>query len=248
MKLISNYSSPNFNKRKAHTAIQFIIIHYTAMKTDIEAINYLCDVKSRVSSHFLINKKGRIYSLVSVKKRAWHAGASHWQKYTDINSRSIGIELDYHPVKANKSYSVKQISALIYLLKQLKKKFKINSNCILGHSDIAPYRKIDPGKNFPWRILSKRNITYFPVINLKSNLSKIDNNLNILNFKTKKQKILYILDSIGYDISLAKINYYNYKKLIMAYQMHFVNTSNLGKINLHTYNSLLFHYNQLLTK
>ena len=118
MKLISNYSSPNFNKRKALTAIQFIIIHYTAMKTDIEAINYLCDIKSSVSSHFLINKKGRIYSLVSTKKRAWHAGASYWQKYTDINSRSIGIELDYHPSKSNKSYSVKQISALIYLLKQ----------------------------------------------------------------------------------------------------------------------------------
>ena len=247
MKLISNYSSPNFNKRKANTAIQFIIIHYTAMKTDIEAINYLCEIKSRVSSHFLISKKGKIYQLVSTNKRAWHAGTSYWQKNKDINSRSIGIELDYQARNYNKSYSLKQISSLIYLLKKLKKKYKINSKCILGHSDIAPYRKIDPGKNFPWRILYKKNITYFPDINYNFQISKIENNLNILKFKTKKQKILYMLNNIGYDISLAKINYYNYKKLIKAYQMHFVNSKNLGKMNLQTYKSLLFHYNQLLT-
>ena len=101
MKLIHNFKSPNFNERRSEE-VKFIIIHYTAIKGELNSIKYLCSKKNKVSSHFLISKKGEIYSLVSEKKRAWHAGQSYWKGQKDINSISIGIELDYVPDIKNK--------------------------------------------------------------------------------------------------------------------------------------------------
>ena len=94
MKLIDKYKSPNFNKRKKGTFLNYIILHYTAMKNYKEALYHLCDKKNKVSSHFLINKSGDIFYLVSITSRAWHAGKSNWHKISDINSESIGIEID----------------------------------------------------------------------------------------------------------------------------------------------------------
>ena len=94
MKFINKYKSPNFDKRKKGSKIKYIIIHYTAMRTDIEALNFLCNKKNKVSSHFLINKSGKIYKLVNLQNRAWHAGESYWKGERDINSNSIGIEID----------------------------------------------------------------------------------------------------------------------------------------------------------
>ena len=94
MKFINKYISVNFNLRKKGHKIKYIILHYTAIKSDYEAIKHLIDKKNKVSSHFLINKKGKIFSLVDLKKRAWHAGRSFWKGDRDINSNSIGIELD----------------------------------------------------------------------------------------------------------------------------------------------------------
>ena len=94
MKFINKYKSVNFNLRKKGHKIKYIILHYTAIKTDYEAIQHLIDKKNKVSSHFLINKKGKIFSLVDIKKRAWHAGQAFWKGDRDINSNSIGIELD----------------------------------------------------------------------------------------------------------------------------------------------------------
>ena len=94
MKFIYNHKSPNFNKRKSGSSIKYIIIHYTAIKNSNEAIKHLCYKKNKVSSHFLIDKEGEIFNLVNLKKRAWHAGRSCWLKDFDINSQSIGIELD----------------------------------------------------------------------------------------------------------------------------------------------------------
>ena len=94
MKLINKYKSPNYNLRNQQCNLKYVIIHYTAMKSLKEAINHLCDTKSKVSSHFVISKSGHIFQLVNVKYRAWHAGKSYWNKETDLNSLSIGIELD----------------------------------------------------------------------------------------------------------------------------------------------------------
>ena len=94
MKFINKHKSLNYDKRCKRLSIKYIIIHYTAMRTDVEAINYLCNKNNQVSSHFLINRIGKIFNLVNVNYRAWHAGKSYWKKERDINSNSIGIEID----------------------------------------------------------------------------------------------------------------------------------------------------------
>ena len=127
------------------------------MRDYIDALKHLSDKKNKVSSHFLVNKKGEIFKLVDTKYRAWHAGESMWKNITDINSSSIGIEVDNSGYILDfEEYNNDQINSLIYLLKHLKIKFKIEDGNILGHSDIAPYRKIDPGEKFPWTVLDKK--------------------------------------------------------------------------------------------
>ena len=161
MKLIHNFKSSNFNDRKSNN-IELIIIHYTALNSASNSLKYLCSKKNKVSSHYLISQTGKIYSLVSEKKRAWHAGHSYWRGNCDINSISIGIELDYSPQDSNNKFSSSLNSALIFLLKKLIKKYKIKIENVLGHSDIAPYRKIDPGPKFPWHKLKDLNVYALP--------------------------------------------------------------------------------------
>ena len=222
MKLIHNFKSPNFNDRKSNN-IEVIIIHYTALGSISHSLNYLCSKKNKVSSHYLISQDGKIYSLVSEKKRAWHAGESYWRGSTDINSISIGIELDYSPFDTNNKFSLKLNSALIFLLKKLLKKYKIGIENVLGHSDIAPYRKIDPGIYFPWQMLENNKLSYRPQFIKRSessnNLIKeliLRNKLNSIN-----KKILFMLNFIGYDISLALKNKIYFKQLINAYSSHY---------------------------
>ena len=138
--------------------ISLIIIHYTETKTLEESIRILTSNKSKVSCHFVIDKNGDIYNLVKIKYRAWHAGVSKWKRLSDINSSSIGIELVNAGEKSNEEFSNLQIDNLIKLIIQLKKEYNINSNDVLGHSDIAPSRKIDPGIYFPWKKLFKFSI------------------------------------------------------------------------------------------
>ena len=94
MKLIEDFKSPNFNNRKDKSAIRYIILHYTALNTYKEALEHMCNKKNKVSSHFLISKKGQIFYIVKISKRAWHAGKSYWKGSEDLNSSSIGIEID----------------------------------------------------------------------------------------------------------------------------------------------------------
>ena len=127
MKFISIYKSPNYNFRKKKAHIKYIIIHYTAMQTDLEALTHLCDKKNKVSSHFFINKVGKIYKLVDPKFRAWHAGISFWKGEKDINSNSIGIEISNSGYHLDfEKYDFGQITSLINLLLYLK---------IINHQD-----------------------------------------------------------------------------------------------------------------
>ena len=142
---IEYLKSPNFEQVKRRN-IKYIIIHYTGMKTAQESIKRLRSKKHRVSSHYFINEGGKITQLVNDKDIAWHAGVSYWQKDTNLNSKSIGIELQNKGSKFGyHSFKKSQINALISLLKDLKAKHKIKIHNILGHSDIAPLRKSDPG-------------------------------------------------------------------------------------------------------
>ena len=159
LKTILNYS-PNFNSNKrVPSEVKFIVFHYTGMKKELEAINRLTDIQSKVSCHYLIKNNGEVISMVPDLYVAWHAGKSTWKSFKSLNRNSIGVEItnpghgpDY------KKFSKNQIFSLLKLSKFLIKKYKIQSKNILGHSDIAPQRKKDPGEKFPWEYLAKKNI------------------------------------------------------------------------------------------
>lgn len=154
--------SPHFNERAL--PIDSILIHYTDMPTAEEALAWFCHPQSQVSAHYLIDETGKIYNLVEEEKRAWHGGESYWQGCTDLNSCSIGIEL------ANPGHShgylpfpEAQIHALMRLCQDLKIRWNIPASRILGHSDVAPRRKQDPGHLFPWEKLAKEGLGLWPV-------------------------------------------------------------------------------------
>ena len=158
--IIKTKYSPNYSKKSRDLKdIKFIIIHYTGMQSKIESINRLINPKSKVSTHYLIDRNGKVLNLVDDKKIAWHAGKSKWMNYVNLNKNSIGIEL------VNRGHSIKyeeftkiQIKNLIKLCLILKKKYNIKRTNILGHSDIAPLRKKDPGEKFPWRKLKRKGL------------------------------------------------------------------------------------------
>lgn len=153
--------SPNFNARPV--AIDTIIIHYTDMLSMDDTLAWLTNPASKVSAHYLIGKKGDIYHMVDEEHRAWHAGESFWQGRSNVNDYSIGIELSnpghthgYQP------FPEPQIEALIELCLDIQKRWQIPQNRILGHSDIAPGRKQDPGHLFPWERLANEGLGMWP--------------------------------------------------------------------------------------
>ena len=248
MKFINKYKSVNFNLRKKGHKIKYIILHYTAIKSDYKAIQHLIYKKNKVSSHFLINKKGKIFSLVDLKKRAWHAGQSFWKGDRDINSNSIGIELDNTGHYINfERYTKNQIDSLIKLLNFLKKKYDINNLNFLGHSDISPYRKNDPGEKFPWKKLSKLNLGFFPNKLTEIEYIKVKKKLNLKKNKSLNKDVLFMLSNIGYDISQIKKNNKKFFLLIRAYQMHFRQKLVNGKLDKETLKMIVSHFNQTLT-
>ena len=166
VKEIREFRSENYDQRKIspiNKQIDTLVFHYTGMKSFKDALERLCDPESKVSSHFLINEDGGIYRLVEDKYRAWHAGRSFWRGEEDINSYSLGIEL-VNPGHefVYKEFSNSQINSLIELCIQLIETYNISKKKIVGHSDIAPGRKKDPGELFPWRKLSAYGIGIWP--------------------------------------------------------------------------------------
>ena len=147
--------SPNFDQF-LNRNIKYIIIHYTGMKNQKVAIKRLQSKVAKVSAHYLISKRGTIYQMVEDQNVAWHAGKSRWEKDVNLNSKSIGIEIVNN---GNEIFPNNQIKKLADLLKFLKKKYKIKKKYVLGHSHIAPKRKIDPGPMFPWNFLYKRGLS-----------------------------------------------------------------------------------------
>ena len=148
--------SPNVNDRPAGTAIDMVILHYTGMKTGAAALDRLCDPDARVSAHYLVEEDGNIWQMVEDSQRAWHAGLSHWSGATDINDRSIGIEI-VNPGHewGYRAFPEAQIDAVVRLVAHLKDKYEITRGNVVGHSDVAPARKRDPGELFPWNRLAR---------------------------------------------------------------------------------------------
>ena len=149
--------SPNFDERAL--PVTMIVLHYTGMETAAGALARLCDPAAGVSAHYLVDEDGTVHALVDESKRAWHAGKSHWRGVTDVNSASVGIEIvnpghewGYRPFPAE------QLSAVVRLVAEVKDRHEVTRGNIVGHSDIAPARKRDPGELFPWHELARRRL------------------------------------------------------------------------------------------
>ena len=218
LKITTNYS-PNFSlPKRSKKLIKFIIIHYTGMKKESLAINRLCNLTSKVSSHYFIRKNGNILNIVPDLYEAWHAGKSNWKKFKSLNKNSIGIELqntghDY----VNESFSLKQIRSLKKLLKYLIKIYKIDSKNILGHSDVAPDRKKDPGEKFPWKNLAMNKLAYWHILD-EWKLKKT--RLKKLNLKDR-EKFIKNLYKIGYSKTKTSKLSLDSKNLVLAFQRRF---------------------------
>ncbi|BBC74229.1 N-acetylmuramoyl-L-alanine amidase [Altererythrobacter sp. B11] len=147
-------ASPNWNERAL--PISMVVLHYTEMQPVTAALERLCDPAAEVSAHYLITEEGEVIRLVAEEKRAWHAGQSYWRGHRDVNSASIGIELD-HPGHAlgYRPFSNAQIDALLPLLGQIVQQYDIPRANVVAHSDVAPARKTDPGELFPWHRLAE---------------------------------------------------------------------------------------------
>ena len=223
--IIKTSYSVNFSKKvRKNKDIKVIVIHYTGMQSRIESIKRLSNSKHKVSCHYLIDRKGKILKMVDNNKVAWHAGKSKWKNYNNLNKYSIGIELvnKGHEFGYEK-FTIPQVNNLIKLCLNLKKKYKIKNSNIVGHSDIAPLRKKDPGEKFPWQKLKKNKIgIWYKKLQSKS-----------LKLNDQKVKSLFFKN-------LFKIGYRYFDKnrrtkkdifLIEAFQRRFLPNKVTGKID-----------------
>ncbi|MEO1252204.1 MAG: N-acetylmuramoyl-L-alanine amidase [Pseudomonadota bacterium] len=160
MKLIEA-ASPNFDDRGRD--IDMVILHYTGMPTGAAALERMRDPASKVSAHYMVEENGRVFRLVDEEKRAWHAGRASWKGETDINARSIGIEI-VNPGHefSYRDFPAAQIDAVVALLKEVVSRRAIEPSSVLGHSDVAPRRKEDPGEKFPWARLAAAGLALAP--------------------------------------------------------------------------------------
>ena len=228
MKIKDDLSSNYSPKVRLKKDIKFIIIHYTGMQSEIESIKRLKHINSKVSCHYFINRKGVVTQMVKDNKVAWHAGKSKWKTLKNLNKNSIGVELvnKGHEFGYQK-FSKIQIINLIKLCKRLKKQYSIKRENILGHSDIAPLRKSDPGEKFPWGKLNQNRLgNWFR--DSKKNL-KLTNRVKISNIFFKN------LYKVGYRY--FKIDSRDKKKdrlIIKSFQQHYLPRNVSGKIDLKT--------------
>ena len=225
-----NYS-PNFElKKRKPDQIKFIIFHYTGMKRESEAIERLTSIKSRVSCHYLIKNNGEIVVMVPDLYEAWHAGVSSWKNFKSLNKNSIGIEISNPGHDFNyKIFSKRQIKSIKKLSRFLIKKYKIDQKNILGHSDIAPNRKKDPGEKFPWKYLAKFRIGNWHSLSVKTLVKNRRKKIN----STDKELFFGYLSKIGYSIKnstkLKKDKFSIF--LISAFQRRFRQELINGKID-----------------
>ena len=151
--------SPNFGPRRGEARPDIVVLHFTAMPDVDEALTRLCDPEAKVSAHYLIARNGAIWRLVDEGERAWHAGSGVWGAVDEVNSRSIGIELDN---AGNHPYSEPLMASLETLLPEILARWSIPRERVIGHSDLAPDRKRDPGPRFDWRRLALKGLAVWP--------------------------------------------------------------------------------------
>ena len=205
MNKIINAPSPNYNERPLGTKIDILVIHYTGMVGSTEAIKRLCDPASEVSAHYVIDQNGQVFQLMSEEKRAWHAGVSSWRDNFNINDRSIGIELENPGHEFGyQRFPKSQIESLIGVAKDIIIRHPIPARNIVGHSDIAPTRKKDPGEFFDWYQLALRGIGYWP--------------------ETLKSEPIIPINASNFELGLKIYGYdtTNLSATTLAFQRHFL--------------------------
>lgn len=214
--------SPNFNDRpKGVSSINSLVMHYTGMKTAQEALLRLCDPSFKVSAHYMVYENGEIVNLVPDEKRAWHAGISCWRGKAGLNDSSIGIEIvnkghefGYEP------FTDEQINSVIELSANLISKYNIEQRNIIGHSDIAPSRKQDPGELFPWKQLSSNNIGLWPKVKVLWKKNKIliksgSEGVSVADIQSRLQKY-------GYHIRVDGNYGSKMEDVVTTFKRHFV--------------------------
>ncbi len=153
--------SPNFDERGR--GVDMIVLHYTGMKTGAEALARMRDAEAKVSAHYMVEENGDIFRLVAEEKRAWHAGVAAWKGETDINARSVGVEI-VNPGHefGYRDFPAAQIDAVVALIKDIRTRYDVAPAMVLGHADVAPRRKEDPGEKFPWQRLAAEGLAVAP--------------------------------------------------------------------------------------
>jgi N-acetylmuramoyl-L-alanine amidase len=154
-----SHPSPNFGERRGGQRPELVVLHYTAMEDCAAALDRLCDPAAEVSAHYLIDRDGTVLSLVDETDRAWHAGAGEWGGRGDVNSRSIGIELVN---RGAEPFAARQMAAVERLLADVLTRWALPPQAVIGHSDMAPSRKADPGPRFDWRGLALSGLSVWP--------------------------------------------------------------------------------------
>ncbi|MWB95992.1 N-acetylmuramoyl-L-alanine amidase [Flavobacterium sp. GA093] len=208
----------NFNLRKP----SFVIIHHTAQDSLEQTISTFTKVKTQVSAHYVISENGKVVQMLNDYLRAWHAGNATWGKNTDLNSSSIGIELDNNGFEP---FSEAQISSLVALLTKLKKDYNIPTQNFIGHADIAPGRKTDPSALFPWKTLAEKGFGIWP-----------DEFLEPAPFDFKIEPALRI---IGYNTK-------NLSAAIMAFKLHYIQTDTSVTLDRKTIDTIYSIYKKQL--
>jgi len=212
--------SPNFNERTSPP--DMVVLHYTGMPTGEAALQRMRDPESRVSAHYMVDENGDVYHLVAEERRAWHAGVSFWKGETDINGAAIGIEI-VNPGHefGYQDFPPAQIDAVIGLLDQIRERWDIPDHRILGHSDIAPARKEDPGERFPWAELAAHGHGLWVTPDMPPEgamgppLGKGDTGLGVFSLQSALGKLGYNLLAGGpYDDETATI--------VTAFQRHWL--------------------------
>ncbi|WP_429400640.1 N-acetylmuramoyl-L-alanine amidase [Mucilaginibacter lappiensis] len=186
----------NFNLRKPN----YVIIHFTAQDSIQQTLKTFTLVRPQVSAHYVVAKDGKVFHMLNDYLRAWHAGISKWGSISDMNSCSIGIEIDNN---GNEPFNEAQVKSLLALLAQLKKVYNIPTANFIGHQDIAPLRKPDPGPFFPWKLLAQKGFGYWSD--------------ELLELPPDNFDYATALKLIGYDTS-------NLPAAITAFKRHFVQT------------------------
>jgi len=210
--------SANHDARGA-VPIDMLVLHYTGMETGEAALARMCDPAAKVSAHYMIEEDGRIFRLVPEGRRAWHAGVSSWRGHRDINARSIGIEL----VNPGHEFGYRdfprvQIAALIDLSRGILDRHPIPRRNVVGHSDVAPSRKTDPGERFPWQSLAESRIGLWPGRAQVPDTAETFDPDDVGPAIAKAQRQL---DAIGYDIEITKVLDAATLQVLVGFQRHF---------------------------